>query len=349
MLTGSRAHRNSARDVKLLDFGLAKLRPADGSGTTTDASAAPVTARSRVAGTLPYMAPEQLEGRDTDARTDLWALGAMLHEMVTGARAFQGPTSASLTAAILGREPAALTSLQPLAPPSLDRLVRKCLAKDPEERWQSARDLADELRWIREINGTGAAGAIRSRPPARRRGQLAAIAAALAAATMLGAGAVSLLRPAPAFPAGLSLDVRPADEVNAGGAADQGMFTPGGANTALAWTPNGRALIFVGRRGGIQQLYLRRLDEAEARPIAATEGAQLPAISATASGWPSGRAVPSGRCHWPVVRRRNSCRGCPTRPRAWRGATAANSSTHNPCSATRRFGRSPAGAAHPRW
>ena len=223
------------------------------------------------------MAPEQLEGKATDARADLWALGAMLHEMVTGARAFHGATSAGLVAAILEREPAALSSLRPLAPAALDRLIRKCLAKDPDERWQSARDVADELRWVRETDGAGTAAAGRPRRHGRRIVLLLAGGLTMAG---VGAGLTWLLRPAPTFPAGLSVDIQPADEVNAGGATSQGMPTPGGANTAVAWTPDGQALIFVGRRAGVQQLYLRRLDDAEARPIANTEGAQVPAVSA---------------------------------------------------------------------
>ena len=151
MLTGSGVHRNNAGAVKLLDFGLAKLKGAAGAGVTVDAfGAAPasMTTPGQIVGTLPYMAPEQVEGRDADGRTDIWALGAMLYEMVTGARAFQAPTSASLTAAILEHEPAPISSTQPLTPPALQRLIRKCLAKDPDVRWQSARDVAGELRWM---------------------------------------------------------------------------------------------------------------------------------------------------------------------------------------------------------
>ncbi len=143
--------------AKLLDFGLAKLagagRWAQGAGDDSRPAATrsePLTARGVIVGTLPYMAPEQLEGKPADARTDLWALGTILYEMLAGARAFDGDSSASLIGAILEREPEPVTKRRPLTPPALDRLVRKCLAKAPDERWDSAHDVADELRWIRD-------------------------------------------------------------------------------------------------------------------------------------------------------------------------------------------------------
>jgi len=145
--------------AKLLDFGLAKLsghgeHPAVktlGSLPTTlqpPAGGPPLTGEGIILGTLPYMAPEQLEGKPADARTDLWALGAMLYEMVTGTRAFEGASAASLITAIMSAEPPALTTLQPLTPSALDHVVTTCLAKDPEARWQTASDVTRQLRWI---------------------------------------------------------------------------------------------------------------------------------------------------------------------------------------------------------
>ena len=107
-----------------------------------------MTAEGTIIGTLQYMAPEQLEAKDADARTDIFAFGATLYEMATGRKAFEGQSSASLIAAIMHNEPAPISTLQPVTRPLLDGLVKKCLAKDPEERWQSARDMADGLRWI---------------------------------------------------------------------------------------------------------------------------------------------------------------------------------------------------------
>ena len=135
--------------AKLLDFGLAKLRqpgPSDGeaysAATTLDE---PLTVRGTLMGTLPYMAPEQVEGKETDARTDLFAFGVVVYEMVTGKRPFAGDTQAGLIGAILEREPPALSAIQPMTPPALETAIRRCLGKDPEERWQDARDLVVEL------------------------------------------------------------------------------------------------------------------------------------------------------------------------------------------------------------
>ena len=136
--------------TKLLDFGLAKLKP---TGPQSDAStelADALTQQGTILGTFQYMAPEQLEGQDADARTDILAFGCVVYEMVTGKKAFEGTSRASLIAAILDRDPPAPSTLQPITPPALDRVVRKCLAKDLEDRWQTARDLHDELTWIAE-------------------------------------------------------------------------------------------------------------------------------------------------------------------------------------------------------
>jgi len=137
--------------AKLMDFGLARaigLPRVGGAPTESPTLSQPLTAEGTLVGTFQYMAPEQLEGREADARTDLWALGCVLYEMATGRRAFEEASKASLIAAIMEREPPAMTTLQPLAPPALERAVRQCLAKDPDNRWQSARDLARELEWI---------------------------------------------------------------------------------------------------------------------------------------------------------------------------------------------------------
>jgi serine/threonine protein kinase len=143
--------------VKLLDFGLAKLQPA---GAVAGMSAAatmtsPLTGQGAILGTLHYMAPEQVEGKEADARSDIFSFGALVYEMTTSKRAFEGKSAASVMAAILEREPPAMSSLQPLAPPALDHLVRRCLGKDPDDRWQSAHDVLLQLRWVQEA-GTAA-------------------------------------------------------------------------------------------------------------------------------------------------------------------------------------------------
>jgi serine/threonine protein kinase len=140
------------RGAVLLDFGLAKSA---GPGATSGFSMLPttpanITAQGTILGTFQYMAPEQLEGHDADTRTDIFAFGAVVYEMLTGKKAFEGKSQAALIGAIMHSEPPALTRLQPLTPSTLDRIVRKCLEKDPENRWQSARDLLTALKWTTE-------------------------------------------------------------------------------------------------------------------------------------------------------------------------------------------------------
>src|SRR4029077_15252095 len=162
-----KAHRNGVthRDLKpgnivltksgskLLDFGLAKLRQ-DSSPAAPFSELATVkggeTAEGTILGTLQYMAPEQVEARPVDARTDIFAFGAVVYEMATGKKAFEGRSQASLIAKILETDPAPISLLQPMTPAALDRLVKKCLAKEPEKRWQAASDVCDELKWIAE-------------------------------------------------------------------------------------------------------------------------------------------------------------------------------------------------------
>jgi eukaryotic-like serine/threonine-protein kinase len=150
--------------AKLMDFGLAKQTgPAPLAAALTEMTLeqSRLTGEGTIVGTFQYMAPEQLEGKEADARTDIFALGEVIYEMATGKPTFSGKSRASLIAAILTTEPPPITQLQPLTPPALERVIKKCLAKDPEERWQSASDLASELSWIAETGGqtTGSAPA----------------------------------------------------------------------------------------------------------------------------------------------------------------------------------------------
>src|SRR5258708_619903 len=144
--------------TKLLDFGLAKLKqdaaPANVSLSDLPTAVDPLTAQGSIVGTLQYMAPEQLEGKEVDARTDIFGFGAVVYEMATHKRAFEGNTQASVISAIMSSEPAPMSSLQPMTPPALDRVVKRCLAKEADERWQSANDLTNELKWIAE-GGSG--------------------------------------------------------------------------------------------------------------------------------------------------------------------------------------------------
>jgi serine/threonine protein kinase len=144
--------------VKLMDFGLAKSMPAKAPPSSSlDATLSsptgnsPLTEKGMVVGTFQYMSPEQVQGKDeVDGRSVIFSLGAVLYEMVTGKRAFEGKNQLSVAAAILEKEPAPISSIKPMTPPELDHAIRCCLAKNPEERWQTARDLARELKWTAE-------------------------------------------------------------------------------------------------------------------------------------------------------------------------------------------------------
>src|SRR6201998_3818439 len=188
--------------TKLLDFGLAKL--AQEVGPVTPESQLPtmkdaITAQGTILGTLQYMAPEQVEGKEADARTDIFAFGVVVYEMATGKKAFEGKSQASLIAKILETDPPPISSLQPMTPPQLDRVVKTCLAKDPDNRWQTASDLCRELKWIAESGAQvgPSTGGVTPSPKSRRK-------MVLWAATTLVAAVVGLtvwsLRPAPAVP-----------------------------------------------------------------------------------------------------------------------------------------------------
>ncbi len=162
--------------VKLLDFGLAKAVAPSAARSGASLTALPtqagkdLTAEGTILGTFQYMAPEQLEGREADGRTDIFAFGAVLYEMATGKKAFSGRSQASLISSIMSAEPAPVSAAAPMTPPAFDRVVRTCLAKDPDDRWQTAHDIAVQLRWIQE--GGSAIGAA---PIAPRRRSASAI------------------------------------------------------------------------------------------------------------------------------------------------------------------------------
>jgi serine/threonine protein kinase/Tol biopolymer transport system component len=258
--------------AKLLDFGLAKLREGDPSDPATSASAIPTEHRplteiGTILGTYPYMAPEQLEGKDVDGRADLFAFGAMLHEMVTGHRAFDGESRASLIAAILEREPPPVSTLQPLSPPGLDHVVKTCLAKDPDDRWQSARDVASELRWIKEAGSQAGMPA----PAARRKKTRERLVWALSAIALLAIGAGGHLAWS------RSRSVTPP-------VVRSSLLPPEGTRFDLGWggvmalSPDGALLAFVarGEAPAKNMLWVLSLDSLAARPLAGSEGARDP-------------------------------------------------------------------------
>ena len=183
---------SSPPGVKLLDFGLAKLKETDRHGDLADLTrSTPLTERGTVLGTLHYMSPEQLEGKETDARTDIFAFGAVLYELLTGEKAFAGESQAGVIASILSTAPVPLTTRQPQTPLLLDRLVQRCLAKDPEQRWQSMRDVLLELKWISE---SPLEPGLRAPAVSRRTGRtLRGVLSALALVVLLVAVPLALL------------------------------------------------------------------------------------------------------------------------------------------------------------
>ena len=270
-----RAHRNGIvhRDLKpanimltehgakLLDFGLARrveFRPAvdeeSGVGTlTTD-----LTGKGSIVGTVPYMAPEQLEGKEADARTDIFALGAVLYEMLTGKRAFEGQNQASLISAIMTSDPPAVSASLPLATPFLDHIVRTCLMKNREQRWSSALDVMIELQWAGSILKSAPVPYVRERrwPWAVLLGIAALVIAWLA------------------WPGGDSEDatvyqipVLPPQDV---------AFSFGPAGGGMALSPNGKTLAFVGVKSDVPLLWIMPLDTHQARALTGTENASLP-------------------------------------------------------------------------
>ncbi|HYT31120.1 MAG TPA: serine/threonine-protein kinase, partial [Thermoanaerobaculia bacterium] len=184
--------------VKLVDFGLAKLtavQPVLSSLSILPTQAGQnLTQEGTILGTFQYMSPEQLEGREADARSDLFAFGAVLYEMATGHKAFSGKSQASLIAAILDSQPEPISTVQPMAPPALDRVVQTCLAKDPDDRWQTAHDVMLQLKWIAEGGSqAGVPAPVVARRKSRER--LAWVVAAVFAVAAIALAAVEWVRP----------------------------------------------------------------------------------------------------------------------------------------------------------
>jgi eukaryotic-like serine/threonine-protein kinase len=255
--------------AKLLDFGLAKTAagPVAGSAIegltslpTEAAGAMPLTTEGTLLGTFQYMAPEQLEGKEADARTDIFALGAVLYEMVTGKPAFAGGSRASLISSIMSSQPQSVTAVQPMTPPALERLIRTCLAKDPNDRWQTAHDVALQLQWIAE--GGSAVGL--PAPVSARRARREHFAWAIAALGVLGMAFL-------AWRGGGS-----------GGPARQLRFTipvPHGVSSIdlPRISPDGATLAFNATdSSGRSMIWLRPLNSLDANPLPGTEGATRP-------------------------------------------------------------------------
>jgi eukaryotic-like serine/threonine-protein kinase len=267
MLTKS-GSASSVPQAKLLDFGLAKKTAA---AVTIDAATmqgtreAPLTQQGTILGTFQYMAPEQLEGQDADARTDIFAFGALLYEMTTGKKAFEARNKTSLIAAIVSGQPAPVSVVQPLTPPALEHVIRKCLEKDPDDRWQSAHDIAEELRWVGEL-GSQAGVAVPTNARRNTRDRIAWAIAALALIALAGIAALTLRdrREPTAYAFTIPR-------------ADHGFEQA----SVVSVSPDGKWLCFPARpgEGRPSQLYVRGIESFDSKPLAGTEQA-------------------AGMCHW---------------------------------------------------
>ena len=250
--------------VKLLDFGLAK--PVIGAVGVASSGAAtmthsPLTTEGTLVGTFQYMAPEQLEGQEADARSDIFGLGCVLYEMVTGRRAFEGKSTAKVVAAIMTTEPPPLTTLSPLAPAGLERAVKKCLAKDPDERWQNAGDLASELRWILESGSQSGAAAPAA---ARSSWKMAALGNSVARGRGHGILAGFLLRHPAAQPV-----LRVALNLPPGSTLLQGQ--------SVAVSPDGQMVVMtLTDADGKVKFWIRSLSSDIAQPMPETDSAIYP-------------------------------------------------------------------------
>ena len=249
--------------AKLLDFGLAKLKATE--ATEENLSALPteqanLTAEGTILGTLQYMAPEQLEGKETDSRTDIFAFGAVVYEMATGKRAFEGSSQASLIAAIMGQEPRPMAELQPMTPQLLDQTVKKCLAKDPDERWQTATDLVTSLKWVTEVGTTMDSLPAGASPASWKR------AIPWSVAGLLGIFALWSLWPS--APTELSISQRLTLNLPS-------LYIQSSFGRTMVLSPDGQHLVYAGHTEGTEHhLFRRSMDQFDDVLISETEAAR---------------------------------------------------------------------------
>jgi predicted Ser/Thr protein kinase len=246
--------------IKLLDFGIARLEADATEGRLTGTA---LTAEYVALGTPEYMAPEQIEGKVADARADLFAFGLVLYEMLTGRKAFQAPTTGALVAAILHQEPPAPSTIQPTLTGSLDWTVARCLAKDREERWQSARDLLAELKRMATGSAPVASALVSGERPGRQR-----VAWAVAGGALLSLVAIAGMHFAQAPPTAAAVRFPIS-------APDQGKFEASSGFVAVS--PDGQRVAFVARGAdGKRLLWVRPLNELTPQPLAGTDDASFP-------------------------------------------------------------------------
>jgi serine/threonine protein kinase len=258
--------------TKLMDFGLAKVpTPVLGSLTSSNSLATisePLTTEGTIVGTVQYMSPEQLEGNETDARSDIFSLGAVLYEMITGKRAFEGKTTASTIAAILAAEPKPILILRPLSPRRLEQVVRGCLAKNPDDRWQSAHDLKTNLEWIAEDEGPVMSSAPKHNSwPERALWILAAVFMSIFTYFAAGHRGIPINSSVSA-----RFSINPPENAVFSGAPNITVQVP-----QFALSPDGRTFVFIASSAGAEpMLWLRSIDQVDARPLLGTEQAELP-------------------------------------------------------------------------
>jgi len=270
--------------AKLMDFGLAKphgLSAGPSSGAPSFSSmatladmASPITVAGTLVGTVQYMSPEQIQGKEADARSDIFSFGAMLYEMFTQKRAFEGKSQLSVASAILEREPEPIATVQPLTPPAIEQVVRTCLAKDPDDRFQSAHDLKLQLQWIAASGSKAGIPAIVS-SQRKSRGKLLMV--AMSAGWMIAAAAVLALLWYDGRLSSASQMVRASIESPAGFNARDVI------EGAPSLSPDGKLLAFVALKQGasstdpsVDTIFVRGLGEAEAHPVAGTNGGSFP-------------------------------------------------------------------------
>jgi len=247
--------------AKLLDFGLAKMNAAAGLSDTDVTQLAPhrpITVQGTILGTLQYMSPEQLEGKEADARSDIFSFGAMLYEMITGRKGFSGDSQASLIVAVMSVNPPPVSTIQPTVSPLLDRLVRRCLAKSPDDRWQNAGDLLSDLQWIAET-GSGPVAPAPVAAKRRSRDRAMWLAAGVPAVLLLAlAGWVAIhLRNEPAPPAMVQFEIPVPDQLG---------FT---VYQLPAVSPDGQRIAFTASASVItnSRLFVRPLNAATATEV----------------------------------------------------------------------------------
>ena len=257
--------------LKLLDFGLAK--PMAGAALASSALGAmtvsqehrPLTAEGTIVGTFQYMAPEQLEGKEADPRSDLFAFGCVLYEMAAGRRPFDGKTQASVVASILASDPPPISSQQPLTPPAFERVVKTCIAKDPEERWQTAHDVKLQLKWIAEGGSQAGVAVPVSEHRKRREWTAWGVAVALLLLALGGGGAYWRLASAP------QQVVRSAILP-----PEKATFSIMGYYGAPALSPDGTKVAFVAMKDNIRFIWLRPLNSTNAKPLTGTDNSRAP-------------------------------------------------------------------------